>query len=163
MSVTKSRRIAGWTLIGLLAVSLVVCLVLFFGGTYQDAGNKAYSQTDIFLYWTYFLVCVTLVCTVAFAVIGFVRSFGRNPRKAWVGLGSLLALVLILIITYVVGSGDIASIGGSVNEDFQKYTTTGWLKTTDMVIYTSYVLLCLNIIAIVWGAFSKAGSSKKSK
>ena len=164
MSVTKSRRIAGWTLITLLVISIVICLALFLGGSTVDAaGNKAYNLTDLFLYWAYFLICITLVATIVFSIVGFLKGFKHNPRKAWVGLGALIALILILVITYAVGSANIESIGGKVNEDFEKYTTAGWLKTTDMVIFTSYVLLLLNIVAIVWGAFSKIGSNKKSK
>ena len=97
--------------------------------------------------------------TLCFALTGFFRSFKQNPKKALTGLIGLVALVLLLVITYAVGNGDPAAMS-AVNEDSQKYLTAGWLKTADMVLYSSYALIAGTIVLIIWGAIRRSTLKK---
>lgn len=164
MAVTKSRRTAGWTLIALLIVSLVVCLIFFFGGTNTEevAGYKAYNQTGLLLIWTYIMIGITLLATLFFSIIGFFQLFARNKKKAMRGLLSLIAIIALLVITYIIGNGDTNSIK-MLSEDSNRFLTPGWLKTTDMMIYSSVVLLILNIVAIVWSSIVGSMANKHHK
>lgn len=159
MSVTKSRKISSWTLLVLLVVSVVMIVALFMGGYHMEGTNKAYEMTGAFLYWAYTLVGLTLIATVCFSVIGFANNFKRDPKKGMTNLVAIIALVVLLGVTYAMGNGDPSSMP-NVNEDSQQYLTQGWLKTTDMVLYSSYVLVAAIILAIIWGAISRAVSKK---
>ena len=153
MSVTKSRKISSWTFLALLVVSVLMCLSLFMGGSHMEGTNKAYELTGAFL------TGLTLVVTLCFALIGFFRSFKQDSKKALTGLVGLVALVLLLVITYAVGNGDPAAMS-AVNEDSQKYLTAGWLKTADMVLYSSYALIAGTIVLIIWGAIRRSTLKK---
>ena len=148
MSVTKSRKISSWTFLALLVVSVLMCLSLFMGGSHMA-----------FLGWVYILTGLTLVVTLCFALIGFFRSFKQDSKKALTGLIGLVALVLLLVITYAIGNGDPAAMS-AVNEDSQKYLTAGWLKTADMVLYSSYALIAATIVLIIWGAIRRSTLKK---
>ena len=156
MSVTKSRKISSWTFLALLVVSVLMCLSLFMGGSHMEGTNKAYELTGAFLGWVYILTGLTLVVTLCFALTGFFRSFKQNPKTGLIGL---VALVLLLVITYAVGNGDPAAMS-AVNEDSQKYLTAGWLKTADMVLYSSYALIAGTIVLIIWGAIRRSALKK---
>ena len=41
------------------------------------------------------------------------------------------------------------------NEASQTYNTSGWLKVTDMWLYSTYVLFVVTLGAVVWGGVSK--------
>jgi len=43
----------------------------------------------------------------------------------------------------------------TLNADSQTYNTPFWLKTTDMWIYSSYILIILIVAAVVWGTIKK--------
>lgn len=159
MSVTKSRKISSWTLLVLLAVSVIMCIAFFMGGSHMEGTNKAYELTGAFLGWVYALTGLTLAVTLCFAVAGFLRSFKQNSKKALTSLIGVVALILLLVITYAIGNGDPAAMS-AVNEDSQEYLTSGWLKTADMVLYSSYALIAATLVLIVWGAIRRNTSKK---
>ncbi len=159
MSVTKSRKISSWVLLILSVISVVMFAMLFLGGYHMEGTNIAYEWTGAFLYWTYILVAVTLLITLCFTLSSFFASFKRNSKKAMSSLLSVVGLFALLGITYAIGDGN-AEVMRGVNEDSQKYLTEGWLKTSDMVLYSSYVLICAIIVAMIFGAIRKAVSKK---
>ena len=68
MAVTKIRKVSSTTLLVLLALSVLIFVLFFAGGSELDAkGNKDYAFTGILLYWTYFLFIVTVLATLFFA------------------------------------------------------------------------------------------------
>ena len=138
MAVTKIRKVSSTTLLVLLALSVLIFVLFFAGGSELDAkGNKDYAFTGILLYWTYFL------------------SIATNKTKDAVGrksnLISTVVLVVSLLAGYFIGSGE--AIKG-LNEASQAYNTAGWLKVTDMWLYSTYVLFVVTLGAVVWGGVS---------
>ena len=121
----------------------------------MEGTNKAYELTGAFLGWVYILTGLTLVVTLCFAISGFFRSFKQNPKKALTGLVGLVAPIFILVIPYALRNGDPAAMS-AVNEDSQKYLTAGWLKTADMVLYSSYALIAATLVLIIWGAIRRS-------
>ncbi len=78
MAVTKIRKVSSTTLLVLLALSVLIFVLFFAGGSELDAkGNKDYAFTGILLYWTYFLFIVTVLATLFFAG----RSIATNKTK----------------------------------------------------------------------------------
>ena len=154
MAVTKIRKVSSYTLLALSAISILIFVLFFAGGSELDAkNNKVYEYTGALLYWTYALFLVTISATLIFACKNFARSFQSNSRGALVSIGGLVAFLALLAITYAIGSGE--PIKG-LNEASQSYNTSGWLKVTDMWLYSIYVLFVLTIGAAIWGGISKA-------
>ena len=103
----------------------------------------------------------TLLVLLALSVLIFVlffagRSIATNKTKDVVArksnLISVVVLVVSLILGYAIGSGE--AIKG-LNEASQTYNTSGWLKVTDMWLYSTYVLFVVTLGAVVWGGVSK--------
>ena len=152
MAVTKIRKVSSTTLLVLTVVSVLIFILFFAGGAELDAkGNKDYTFTGILLYWTYFLFLVTIVATIYFALRNIVSAFQTNSRRAMLSIGSLVAFVVLLGITYAIGDGE--PIKG-LNEASQAYNTAGWLKVTDMWLYSTYVLFIVTLGAVIWGGVS---------
>ena len=64
---------------------------------------------------------------------------------------AVCVLLVSLVLGYLIGSGD--AIKG-LNEASQTYNTSGWLKVTDMWLYSIYVLFIATVGAVVWGGLS---------
>ncbi len=146
MAVTAIKKVSSSILVALSAISLVVFAVFYFGGSEINAeGNKVYAFTDLLLYWSYVLLGLAALSTLGFALKSLVESFGRNPKNALISVGGFLALVALLLVTYMMG--DATPIPGN---DEGGFNTEGWLKLTDMWIYSTYVLVGLNVLAVLW-------------
>lgn len=160
MSVTKSRKISNWTFLVLVVISIVMCLAFFLGGSHMEGSNKAYELTGSFLTWVYILTGLTLLVTLVFAISAFAKRFKNNAKDAITSLSGAIGLIILLVVTYLMGNGDATTMT-AVNEDSQKYLTEGWLKTADMVLYSSYVLIVVIACLIVWGVIRSRIISKK--
>ena len=154
MAVTKIRKVSSYTLLILSCISVLIFFLVFLGGSETDAkGNTVYEYTGILLFWTYALFLVTVCATLVFACKNFISTFQTNSRGALVSIGGVVAFLALLAITYAIGSGE--PIKG-LNEASQSYNTSGWLKVTDMWLYSTYVLFILTVGAAIWGGISKA-------
>ena len=101
------------------ALILVVLGMFYFVGYNNPVGEynaPEHTETLIYLMYAMFGICV------AVTVIGAIAQFGAalrdNPKSA---IKSLIGLVLFVA-------------------DGSAYTDTGWLKITDMLIYSIYFL-----------------------
>ena len=154
MAVTKIRKVSSYTLLILSCISVLIFFLFFLGGSETDAkGNTVYEYTGILLFWTYALFLVTVCATLVFACKNFASTFQTNSRGALVSIGGVVAFLALLAITYAIGSSE--PIKG-LNEASQSYNTSGWLKVTDMWLYSTYVLFILTVGAAIWGGISKA-------
>ena len=98
MAVTKIRKVSSTTLLVLLALSVLIFVLFFAGGSELDAkGNKDYAFTGILLYWTYFLFIVTVLATLFFAG----RSIATNKTKDVVARKSNLISVVVLVVSLI--------------------------------------------------------------
>lgn len=152
MAVAKIRKVSSWTLLSVVTVSVIMVLVFFFGGKHMDGEKTVYHQTGLLLTWTYILFGAAILATLFFSLGSFARSFKNDPKRAMMSLGSIIVLAAILIICYSIGSTDLIS---NLNADSARYNTPGWLKITDMWLYTIYTLGTLVILATIWGAVRK--------
>ena len=86
-------------LVAILVTLAVVALFLFGGQVAPEqkivADMSQPAFTDIMLYWAYFLLAVTVVVLILFAIFGFFRSLKTNPKSA---LGRLLVLVAVVVV-----------------------------------------------------------------
>jgi hypothetical protein len=107
---------------------------------------------DIMLWLMYITVAVALVVTVV-SVIKTVRLRTKDDevvngvprtRMAWV---VVVAFLLCLVLTFVLGSSEPVRTNGKL------FTDAFWLKTTDMFIYTSLILIIGCFVGVVLSRF----------
>lgn len=149
MAVTKIHRTSRMALWTTIAITLVVLGLFFFGGQVPE-GQKLVADmsqpqfTDILLYWMYALLAITIGVLLLFAIFGFFKGLKESPKKALGGLFVLLALVALLVITYIMGDGTLLNIPGYDGPDNNPTT----LKMTDMWLYSMYIMLAATVLAI---------------
>ena len=152
MAVTKIRKVSSTTLLVLLALSVLIFVLFFAGGSELDAkGNKDYAFTGILLYWTYFLFIVTVLATLFFAG----RSIATNKTKDAVARKPTLSPSSSSSSHSSSAMLSVAVRLSRVLTSSQTYNTSGWLKVTDMWLYSTYVLFVVTLGAVIWGGVSK--------
>ena len=153
MAVTKIRKMSSWTLLVVSLISIVV-LGMFFGGGITNPGEEMieYVYTGLLLNWTSALFFITIISMVLFAIWQFVTLLTSNPKSAITSLIVVVAFVAVLFITYSIG--DATPLQG-LNADSQEFNTAGWLKITDMWIWTTVVLLVLIVACVIWGSVKR--------
>lgn len=153
MAVTSIRKSSSYALLALATISLIVFALFFLGGYEFDAkGNKVYGFTDLLIYWTYILGFLTILSVCLFALKGFFSKLSENAREALKSIIGPLALVALLVITYFIGDDTPMK----VSAEAQRFNTSGWLKLSDMWIYSTYVLLFATIVAAIFGSIKSA-------
>ena len=155
----KASKIASIVYYVLIALSVVV-LALFFtvGFDNMESLPSGYYQspamTDLLIYYMYALMAICAIATVAGAVTakgGKVDSNMPKWGKLTAGIG-LWLFVPALLVSWFIGSKEPVVTGTGL------YDATIWLKATDMMIYTIYILLVAMIIGLV---LSLSGIFKK--
>lgn len=142
------------TLWVLLAIGIIISAMVFLGGTdgvgYEVAGDTldVPKFTNLFLNWNYILLCLAILVTLIFVVIGFCRQWKADKKKAMFSLCVLIAFVLLFVICWFLGSPEKIQIIGYEGTDNQGF----WAQLSDMMMYASYALVCGVIIAIIYGA-----------
>lgn len=153
MAVTGIRRVSSYTFLVLAGISLVVFATFLFGGYELDTkDNKVYAFTDLLLYWTYFLGIISVLAVLGFVLKDFFGKLSTNPKEALKSIAGVLGVLALLAITYAVG--DTTPL--KLNEEAQVFNSPGWLKVTDMWLYTTYVLLFATIGAAILGSIKSA-------
>lgn len=153
MAVTKIRKVSSWTLLISSIISVVALIMFYTGGVVDPAAEmKEPVYTGLLLNWTYVLFGLTIASTIVLAAWQFLGSLKNGAKSALMSLLVLVLFVALLGITYTLG--DATPLTG-LNADSQAYNTTGWLKITDMWIYSTYALIALIILAVVWGTIRR--------
>ncbi len=93
-----------------------------------------------------------MVCLVLFGIMQFFSTLKTKPKAALGSLVVLIAFVVLLGVTYAMG--DATPLPG-INVDSAQFNTAGWLKVSDMWIYSTYVLLGLSVLAMIAGSLKK--------
>ena len=153
MAVTKIRKVSSWTLLISSIISVVALIMFYTGGVVDPAAEmKEPVYTGLLLNWTYVLFGLTIASTIVLAAWQFLGSLKNDAKSALMSLLVLVLFVALLGITYTLG--DATPLTG-LNADSQAYNTTGWLKITYMWIYSTYALIALIILAVVWGTIRR--------
>jgi hypothetical protein len=82
---------------------------------------------------------------VIFALVSFLKQLKNAPKKALGGLLVILALVALLVVTFISGDGTLLNIPGYDGTDNVPKT----LKMIDMWLFSAYVMLVLTFLAII--------------
>lgn len=156
MAVTQIRKVSSYTLLISALVSLVVFALFFMGGSEMvfkgTTEYKVYAFTDLLLYWSYFLFLATCLLTILFVALKRLRGGSSDKAEKTSSYIAFGVLSLSLFLGYMLG--DATPIEG-LNQDAQRFNTEFWLKTTDMWLYSMYILFIAAIIALGFGAVKK--------
>jgi len=150
----KIQKVSGSVLYVILAITIIVAGLFFFGGEDPNPLVPDMSQpvyTDSLIYLMYVLLGITIVITLAAAVYQFVMNFIDSPKAAIKSLASIMVLVGLLIVTWAAGSEQalvMPGYDGAENVPF-------WLKLTDMFLYTIYIMMAVLILLILGFGISK--------
>lgn len=150
----KIQKVSGSVLYVILAITIIVAGLFFFGGEDPNPLVPDMSQpvyTDSLIYLMYVLLGITIVITLAAAVHQFVMNFIDSPKAAIKSLASIIVLVGLLIVTWAAGSEQalvMPGYDGAENVPF-------WLKLTDMFLYTIYIMMAVLILLILGFGISK--------
>lgn len=140
------RKISSWALYIMLGITVIVAGLFYFGGSIDPTAELVEPVfTDPLLYWMYALVIVAIICTLGFGIYQFAMKFKTHPREALNNVAVLVGFALILIVSWFLGSGKELNIPGYEGPD----NVYGWLKATDMLLYTIYFMLGAAILAII--------------
>ncbi|MBP6610029.1 MAG: hypothetical protein KA206_02965 [Paludibacter sp.] len=135
------EKTSGFSVLILGIVSVILVALMYVGGNSEAlmVGEDALTVpkfTDPLLYWSYFLLVLTVGITLFLTVFAFIKQLKESPASAMKTLIPLVGFVLIFVVSWFLGSADkISIIGyeGTENEGF-------WAKFSDMLIFASYAL-----------------------
>ena len=117
---------------------ILVVLGMFFGVGYNEtnaAGLVEPANTPALMYLMYGMFAVTVIATLIGAIAQFGGALKDNPKGAVKSLLGLILLVVLLIVTYNIGSSETVVLG-----DRSEYSDVTMLKVSDMLLYSTYVL-----------------------
>lgn len=149
----------------LIGVSVVIFGLFFLVGYDMPFEENPDFNAPMFTSALIVLMCVLLVVAFVLAVASFataqrngavlenaeVRQIPERgiARCIWGGLA------LLLLVTFCLGSSVPIPVNGS---DYADWT---WLKASDMLVYTSLVLLLCAFVAVAFGATRYIRKKKK--
>ena len=87
---------------------------------------------------------ITVCVTVLAAIFQFVSNFMDSPKEAVKSLIGIIALVVLLIVSWSMGSGEALVLPGYDGTDNVPF----WLKLTDMFLYSIYFMMGALILLI---------------
>jgi len=131
-----SYRMSYYALYVCIALILVVLGMFYFVGYNNPVGEynePAHTETLIYLMYAMFGICVAV--TLIGAIAQFDAALRDNPKSAIKSLLGIVLLVIVLVVSYSIGSDATVMTGTGA------YTDAFWLKITDMLIYSIYFLL----------------------
>ncbi|MCQ2329832.1 MAG: hypothetical protein MJZ93_04675 [Paludibacteraceae bacterium] len=146
------KKLPTIVLIAIGALSLVV-IAMFLGGLGDttfispNSGDELQdsTHTDLFLNWTYILFGVALLIFAVSFVLWIIDIFAKDRTRGFVLVGSLIALAVIGLISWSLGSAEELKIIGYEGSDNVGF----WCQWTDMMLYMSYTLVAVIVVSVL--------------
>ena len=159
MSSKLSYKVSYYVLYAMFALILIVLGLFFFGGDAQGAAVMAGvdpkmwqpANTDALLYLMYGLFAVAVIATIVAAIFQFGSALKDNPVSAIKSLIGLILLVLVMVVSWAMGSEETLRMPGYDGTENVPF----WLKLTDMFLYSIYFLLGATVVAIILSSIWK--------
>ncbi len=150
MSNTITGKLTQWVLWMIMAVSVVLFVIFFFGPVVEGTAGTRYQEpkiTETFLVFTYLLFILAVGVTVVFSVISSII----NPQGAKKGLYSALFIIGILVIAYILADDTVLHMPYYKGTD----NVPGTLKMVDTGLFTAYILAALALLATLFSSISR--------
>ena len=151
------QRISTFTILGLGLISVVLVALIYFGGNAESltVGEDTLTVpkfTDPLLYWSGFLIVLTIAITLVLTLWGFVKQLIDNPVSALKSLIPLVLFAIIFIVSWFLGSAETIDIIGYEGTDNVGF----WAQFTDMLIYSITALFVAIALTIVGSGIYKS-------
>ena len=154
----KIQRASGLVLTVMLVISLVIFGLFFWGGetpmeqrVVADPTLSEPLYTDAILYWNYVLFVLGVIAMLVGALYKFGSTFIDSPKTALKSLVGLIALILVLVVTWAIGDATPLVMPGYEGTE----NVPSWLKVTDMFLYTIYIEVGAMILLMLGFGISK--------
>lgn len=150
-----------YAIVGLVAVVFALFRFVGYDTPYYDNPElNAPLLTDVLVGFMSLLTLAAVITVLCAAC----RSFGKNRNAAKVvngipaaRLARIVAAVVALTLaaTFMLGSTRPVAVNG------EAYTDTFWLRTADMFVNSSLLLVCLAVCAVAFGATRSVRKDKR--
>ena len=137
--------------IALLAITVVVALMFFFGG-YTFEGSDEPIYTNLLLNTTFIFVGIAILVTFALSLVNFISNFIDNPKKSLKSLLGPLGIIAIVYVSYIFADATPLNLPGYDGDS----NTSSWLITADVVLFTTYVMTAITVLATLITSIVKA-------
>jgi hypothetical protein len=121
----------------LLAISAVLAFIFYFW--------QGEDFTNTMLTWSYILLGLTAVLTIAFPVV----YIAMNPMKGKSVFIGILGFVALYLISHAIASGDI------IGNVYEKHNITeGTSRFVGAMLNATYILAALAVLSIIYSGIS---------
>ncbi len=150
-----AEQLSSRVLYVLIAIAVVIFALFWLVGFDRPFADNPNFVAPLFTDAVMMLMEVLLVCAIAFTlwaaghalkVRGKGESLDNGVPVKKIGYGLVFGTMLLLIGTFLLGSSSEMTINGV------KYADTFWLKTSDMLIYTSLLMMLAAVAAVIFGS-----------
>lgn len=144
--------------------TLVVLGAFYMGGDVVDAATRLEqcptaspdmwipTNTDLLLNWGLIVLGLGVMVALVFALFHFGRELKDRPIEAVKSLAGIIALAVMFFIFWTIGSGEELKIPGYEGNDNVYF----WLKWTDMLLYSAYLLIGASIVGVASSGLFKS-------
>lgn len=137
-----SYKVSYYVMYAIFAVIIIVLALFYFVGYTNPVGEyNAPKHTETLIYLMYILFGIAVLSAVVAAIAQFAAAFRDNVKNALKSLIGFVLLVVLILVTYAMGSDVPVKTGDGV------YSDAFWLKITDMFLYSTYFLLGIATLA----------------
>jgi hypothetical protein len=146
----NSKKLTMYLSWALMALTLIFAVLFYVGGVVEGTAGTRYEEpkvTNSFIFYTYILIGITLLLTIAFSV----RNLILNPKGLKMSLVALGIGVVLVIIAALLADDTVLNLPHYKGEGNVPRT----LLWTDIGLYVAYFLTGLAIIAILYSEVSK--------
>lgn len=143
------ERISGGAVLILGLVSVALVALIYFGGnttplTVGEESLEVPKFTETLLYWTYFLLFLTLAITVILTLVGFFKKLASSPADAIKSLVPIVLFIIVFVLGWLWGSEEKISIIGYEGTENEGV----WARFSDMIIFSMYALFAALAVTI---------------
>ncbi len=143
------ERISGGAVLILGLVSVVLVALIYFGGnttplTVGEESLEVPKFSETLLYWTYFLLFLTLAITVILTLVGFFKKLASSPVAALKSLIPIVLFAIIFVLGWLWGSEEKISIIGYEGTENEGVMA----RFSDMIIFGMYALFTALAVTI---------------
>lgn len=145
-----SNRIIQIILWVLMAVTIVFAVIFYFGNAVEGTEGTRLEEpviTTAFLNYAKVLLVITVAITVIFAIINVII----NPKGIKVALVSIVVGAIIIVIAYLMADDTVLHMPHYDGKD----NVPGTLKFIDTGLVSTYFLLGLAVLAIIYSSVSR--------
>jgi len=143
-------RISTYVLYALMAISVVLIILFFFGGYVEGTKGTNFAEpihTNIALIWAFVLFMITLITALVFPLAFLIM----NPKQAIRFLIGLGVVAVVIFIAYQLGSDELLNLINYNGPDNVPKT----LKMVDTGLFVTYFLALIAVVSILYNEVSK--------